>query len=186
VFDAAAMPVFQQLLPWSLLATIKSKHMPPPSLAPRLQSTAPVELTRGQSESASAVAKRCSPIAPTAFIAGTEAELRAEIERLKRLVEQAQRDKLTSSETEQLLQSVIDQLSIALTVQDENGRFILANSPAATSISIPLERLVGASPADFLSEHEARARREWEERVIREQKSVTVEDNTAGPHGGRT
>ena len=156
------------------------------SLAPQLQPASLVALTGRESAPAPAANEDGAPLAPRGLDEDTEARLRAEIERLGDLVEQAQRDKLTSLEIEQLLQSVIDQLPVALTVQDENGRFILANTPAAASVSVPLSRLVGSSPADFLPEDEARARREWEERVIGERRSVTFEDSAAGPLGAST
>ena len=85
-----------------------------------------------------------------------------------------------------LLKEIIDHLPISLTVQDDTGRFILANAMATANLAIPAEILTGASPADFLSEHEAASRREWEQDVIRKGKTVTVEGSDSNQNGERT
>jgi diguanylate cyclase (GGDEF)-like protein/PAS domain S-box-containing protein len=85
-----------------------------------------------------------------------------------------------------LLAQIVEQLPIALTVQDHDGRFILANAAAATSLDIPLDALIGASPADFLPPAEAAARRQWESNLIRSGKASTIEEKVAGPHGAQT
>ena len=85
-----------------------------------------------------------------------------------------------------LLKEIIDHLPISLTVQDDTGRFILANAMATANLAIPAEILTGASPADFLPEHEAASRREWEQDVIRKGKTVTVEGSDSNQNGERT
>jgi diguanylate cyclase (GGDEF)-like protein/PAS domain S-box-containing protein len=85
-----------------------------------------------------------------------------------------------------LLAQIVDHLPIALTVQDHDGRFILANAAAAAHLAIPLEALIGASPGDFLPGAEAVDRREWEIDLIRSGKSTTIEEKVAGPEGERT
>jgi diguanylate cyclase (GGDEF)-like protein/PAS domain S-box-containing protein len=85
-----------------------------------------------------------------------------------------------------LLAQIVEHLPIALTVQDQDGRFILANAAAAANLEIPLGALIGASPADFLSPAEAAERRDWERNLIRSGQSSTIEEKLAGAHGQQT
>jgi cyclic di-GMP phosphodiesterase Gmr len=85
-----------------------------------------------------------------------------------------------------LLAQIIDHLPIALTVQDHEGRFIVANAVAAANLEIPLDDLIGASPARFLSPAETADRREWELNLIRSGQSSTIEEKVAGPTGEQT
>ncbi len=66
-------------------------------------------------------------------------------------------------------------MPIGLTVQSEDGRFIVANAAAAANLSMRPEDLIGASPADFLPEEDAASRRQWEQDIIRQNEVVTVE-----------
>jgi cyclic di-GMP phosphodiesterase Gmr len=84
-----------------------------------------------------------------------------------------------------LLKEIIDHLPISLTVQDEHGRFILANAMAAANLGTPAEVLVGTSPADFLSEDDANNRREWEQSVIDQGETITAEGSVATQDGHR-
>jgi cyclic di-GMP phosphodiesterase Gmr len=85
-----------------------------------------------------------------------------------------------------LLEQIVDHLPIALTVQDHNGRFILANAAAAANLAIPIDALIGSSPADFLPQAEAADRRDWEIDLIRSGKSSAIEEKVAGPAGEQT
>jgi cyclic di-GMP phosphodiesterase Gmr len=85
-----------------------------------------------------------------------------------------------------VLAQVIHHLPIALTVQDHDGRFILANATAAANLAIPIDTLIGASPSDFLPPAEAADRREWELNLIRSGQSSTVEEQVVGPMGEET
>ena len=75
----------------------------------------------------------------------------------------------------QMLQEIVENLPIGLTVQTEDGRFIIANEVAATNLSMRAEDLIGASPGDFLPEDDAASRRRWEQDIIRQDEVVTVE-----------
>ena len=85
-----------------------------------------------------------------------------------------------------LLAQIVDHLPIALTVQDHDGRFILANAAAAAHLAIPLDALIGASPGDFLPGAEAVDRREWEIDLIRSGKTSPIEEKITGPAGEQT
>jgi c-di-GMP phosphodiesterase Gmr len=85
-----------------------------------------------------------------------------------------------------LLEQIVDQLPIALTVQDHDGRFILANAAAAGHLAIAAEALIGAAPGDFLPAAEAADRRAWELDLMRSGKSSTVEEKIAAPGGAQT
>lgn len=82
-------------------------------------------------------------------------------------------------ELHKLLQRVIDLLPVAITVQDQSGRFIFANTLAANNMATPLDDLVGATPSDFLPHRDALDRREWEKRIIEEKQSITFESSIA-------
>jgi cyclic di-GMP phosphodiesterase Gmr len=86
---------------------------------------------------------------------------------------------------DRLLKVILDHLPISLTVQDRDGRFILVNAIAAADLAVSAEKLVGSSPADFLSPREAIARREWEESVIAGGKTITAETRVADHEGVR-
>jgi diguanylate cyclase (GGDEF)-like protein/PAS domain S-box-containing protein len=88
--------------------------------------------------------------------------------------------------SEGLLAQIVEHLPIALTVQDPDGRFILANAAAAANLEIPLDTLIGASPADFLPPAEAAERRDWESNLIRSGQAGSSEEKVAGPSGERT
>jgi cyclic di-GMP phosphodiesterase Gmr len=84
-----------------------------------------------------------------------------------------------------LLKVILDHLPISLTVQDSEGKFVLANAMAAADLAVSIERLLGSSPADFLSVQEALSRREWERSVIDGGKTITVETSLPDDEGAR-
>lgn len=85
----------------------------------------------------------------------------------------------------QLLKMILDHLPISLTVQDSGGRFILANALAIADLAVSAERLLGSSPADFLSEKEAISRRQWEQSVVAGGKTITAETRVTDAEGER-
>src|SRR5262249_55948488 len=82
-----------------------------------------------------------------------------------------------------LYRALIDLLPISLTVQDEDGRFMLVNAVAATNLAMTAQELVGSSPADFLPPEEAAQRREWEIGLMQSGALLTTEDSFADPAG---
>jgi c-di-GMP phosphodiesterase Gmr len=86
---------------------------------------------------------------------------RHETERLRRLVDDLQAEP-KGAQHHDLLNEIIEQLPIGLTVQDAEGRFILVNSVAAANLAMRPEALIGSSPANFLPAEEAQQRRQWE------------------------
>ena len=91
-----------------------------------------------------------------------------------------------AAQERRLFKEIIDHLPISLTVQDDNGRFILVNAMAAANLATPAEVLIGASPPDFLPKPEAESRREWEQTIIRQGKTIAVEEALCNQHGERT
>jgi diguanylate cyclase (GGDEF)-like protein/PAS domain S-box-containing protein len=85
-----------------------------------------------------------------------------------------------------VLERVFDRLPISLTVQDQNGRFILANRTAATNLGIAREALIGASPADFLAPAEATDRRQWELELVRAGRMERTEEKVSTGAGEQT
>jgi cyclic di-GMP phosphodiesterase Gmr len=86
---------------------------------------------------------------------------------------------------DRLLKVILDHLPISLTVQDRDGKFVLVNAIAAADLAVSAEKLLGSSPADYLSPREAIARREWEESVIAGGKTITAETRVADHEGVR-
>jgi len=68
--------------------------------------------------------------------------IRHEGERLRRLIEDLQRDGQETSPSHDLFKEIIEQLPIGLTVQDEEGRFILVNSVAAANLAMSPDALL--------------------------------------------
>jgi cyclic di-GMP phosphodiesterase Gmr len=84
-----------------------------------------------------------------------------------------------------LLKMILDHLPISLTVQDSDGKFVLANAMAAADLAVSVETLLGSSPADFLSPDEAISRREWERSVIAGGKTIMAETSMRDHEGSR-
>lgn len=84
-----------------------------------------------------------------------------------------------------LLKVILDHLPISLTVQDSSGRFVLANAIAAADLAMPVDRLIGRSPADFLPASEAQSRRDWEQSVIARGETITAEARVEDSDGER-
>src|SRR5262249_17820946 len=80
----------------------------------------------------------------------------------------------------------IDHLPIGVTAQDTTGRFILVNATAAANLATPADVLMGASPADFLPEDEAKQRRQWEVDLFQSGKSTSAEEDVNDGTGERT
>ncbi len=112
--------------------------------------------------------------------------LRGELERLRRLVEDAPHAEQDASLQRDLLKEIVEQLPIGLTIQDEEGRFIVANSVAAANLAIPSETLIGSSPDNFLPAEEARQRRQWELDLLRSGRASITEEHHADAQGERT
>lgn len=91
-----------------------------------------------------------------------------------------------SALTEQInpfLTGVFDQLPFSVTVQDEGGNFVVVNETAAANLGMSVQALTGASPADFLPESEAAMRREWEQRLFKQKRAVTIETDIVQSDG---
>jgi c-di-GMP phosphodiesterase Gmr len=114
------------------------------------------------------------------------ARQRGELERLRRLVDDAPRAEQEASLQHDLLKEIIEHLPIGLTLQDEAGRFVVANPVAATNLAIPAETLIGSSPENFLSLEEAQQRRQWELDLLQSGRAFTTEEHHADAHGERT
>ncbi|MGH6768133.1 MAG: putative bifunctional diguanylate cyclase/phosphodiesterase [Xanthobacteraceae bacterium] len=131
-------------------------------------------------------ARQCAVVALAALAARNGNKLESEIQRLTTLAAELRRSEQDAVERSKLLNEIIDLLPISLTVQDENGRFLLVNSLAAANLDMPADALVGAAPGDFLSPEEGAQRREWEIRLLQSGDRNTVEEIVAGPAGQHT
>jgi c-di-GMP phosphodiesterase Gmr len=114
------------------------------------------------------------------------ARLRGELDRLRRLVDDAPHTEQEVSLQRDLLKEIIEQLPIGLTIQDEDGRFVLVNAVAAANLAIPSETLIGSSPGNFLSAEEAQQRRQWELDLLQSGRDFITEECHADAGGERT
>src|SRR5579883_325012 len=107
------------------------------------------------------------------------------IERMRREAEALSARVRAADAERDLLKEVIDRLPVSLTVQDEDGRFILLNAVAAANLGTAAQTLLGTSPADFLSPEEAAQRRNWEIALMRDGGPVATEERHADASGER-
>ena len=104
---------------------------------------------------------------------------------IREIITSAQNQAEQAINDHRLLKMILDHLPISLTVQDNEGKFILANAMAAADLAVSAEKLVGSSPADFLSMQEALSRREWERNVVDGGKTITAETRVTDSEGDR-
>ncbi len=133
-----------------------------------------------------AVARECAVVALAALAAYQGSRREAEIARLHELIEQLKRNDQTARRGKRLIEELLDHLPIGVTVQDTSGRFVLVNATAAANLATPADVLTGASPGDFLSDEEARQRRQWEIELIQSGRSMSAEENVNDGTGERT
>ena len=122
-----------------------------------------------------AVARQCAVVALAALAARQGVRREAEVERLQTSLDQLKRSEQTARRGKRLMEELLDHLPIGVTVQDTNGRFILVNATAAANLATPADVLTGASPGDFLSDEEAKQRRQWEIELIQSGRSMSAE-----------
>jgi c-di-GMP phosphodiesterase Gmr len=130
-------------------------------------------------------ARLCSVVALSGLAMRNGQRAGHEIERLQALVTEMSAREQTLADERDLFKAIIDLLPVSLTLQDEDGRFILVNAVAANNLGTEAEVLLGASPADFLSLEEAAQRRDWEIALMRSGASVATEERHAHPDGER-
>ena len=128
-----------------------------------------------------AIARQWATVTLAMLAARKATDLETEIEYAKVLAERGRHDVQAVQQSNRLLKEIIDQLPIGLTVQDDNGQFILVNTMAAASLGTSADALIGGAPADLLPPNEAESRYEWEQELIQQGKVATVE--TPDPYG---
>jgi diguanylate cyclase (GGDEF)-like protein/PAS domain S-box-containing protein len=131
-------------------------------------------------------ARQCAILGLAALAMRNGEKLGREIDRLRGLLDQLRAGEAKAADDRELYRALIDLLPISLTVQDEDGRFILVNAVAATNLAMTAQELVGSSPADFLPPEEAAQRRAWEIDLMQSGAPLTTEDRFADPAGERT
>jgi diguanylate cyclase (GGDEF)-like protein/PAS domain S-box-containing protein len=131
-------------------------------------------------------ARQCGIVGLAALAMRSGRELGREIDRLRGLLDELRQNGGEAARDRDLYRALIDLLPISLTVQDEDGRFMLVNAVAATNLAMTAQELVGSSPADFLPPEEAAQRREWEIGLMQSGAPLTTEDQFADPAGERT
>src|SRR5215831_7695300 len=130
-------------------------------------------------------ARQCAIVSLAALAMRNGERLGKEVERLHALVEELRSGDGKAAEDRELYRELVDLLPVSLTVQDEDGRFILVNAVAAQNLAMPAQQLIGSSPADFLPPEEAAQRREWEIGLMRSGTPIATEDRYADSAGER-
>jgi diguanylate cyclase (GGDEF)-like protein/PAS domain S-box-containing protein len=141
------------------------------------------EESEGFGEDQVALARQCAVVALAALAARTSNKREAQIQRLTRLAEQLQQSEQSAQKDGELLKQIIDALPISLTVQGDDGRFILVNAIAAANLATPADVLIGASPGDFLPDEDAANRREWEMGLLQSGETHSAEENVVEADG---
>src|SRR5207302_9522139 len=75
-----------------------------------------------------------------------QVEMAHEIRRLNFLVDALRQREHSARQDSRMLKEIVDQLPISLTVQEDNGLFILVNAVAAAHLTMQVVALIGASP----------------------------------------
>ncbi len=130
-----------------------------------------------------AFARQCAVVTLAARVARGGKHFAAETEGLRREIEELRAGAWQAQEDRAFLNNLVEVLPIGLTVQDEEGRFLLVNAAAAANLDMPADALVGGSPADFLPAEEAQLRREWELSLLQSLAASTIEETVAGADG---
>jgi len=132
-----------------------------------------------------AIGQEFALLASVALAVRSSNETQSENRLLRELAHQLRQGEQKAQRNSDLLKEIMDRLPIGLTVQNENGRFILVNSAAAINSGLRADALLEASPADILSEDRAAERRRQQLDAIPTDKLITAEE-TVGPTGERT
>ena len=187
VLAAGAPSDDRALLPHDLIATDQAAMLIPIAVGGRHATLLLRRAARAPDFAADLVvtARQCAIVGLAALAMRNGEKLGAEVERLHGLVQELRSGDGKAAEDRELYRELIDLLPVSLTVQDEDGRFVLVNAVAATNLAMPAQQLLGSSPTDFLAPEEAAARRDWEIGLMRSGAALSTEDRYADPAGER-
>ncbi len=107
-----------------------------------------------------ALARKFSVLASHALAARYATQSEEESTSLRALTEQLQRSEQGAKRNADLLNEVVNLLPVGVTVQDEEGRFVLVNDAAAQFWQRPASELRGVAPYTLLPEDAARRMRQ--------------------------
>ena len=130
-------------------------------------------------------ARLCSVVALAGLAMRNADKSGDDIARLRAEVAELTGHARAADDERNLLKEVVDLLPVSLTVQEEDGRFILVNAVAAANLGTPAQTLLGASPADFLPAEEATQRRDWEIALMHSGTAVATEERHDDASGER-
>ena len=82
--------------------------------------------------------------------------------------------------------SILEHAPAAIWVKEPDGRIVLANHRLADVFGIPFEHLLGQRSTDFLPPEVAAVHEAHDQRVLREQRAIEVEELVPSPQGART
>src|SRR5882757_6249844 len=108
-----------------------------------------------------------------------------EVGLLRRVLDELKQNEQYALERAHLLNTIVNLLPVAVTVQAEDGRFVLVNDAAVTQFGVGAENLAGAF-ADGIVPDFARTERDQDMGLICVGKSVSEEETIAGPAGACT
>src|ERR1700732_407362 len=90
-----------------------------------------------------------------------------------------------SSSELSMLREIVRMLPASVTVQDENGNFLLANEAAAAQFNTPAADLIATPPEVAFSSKEAHRRRDEGIALLPAGRSAVAEEGAADVPGGR-
>src|SRR6266851_875702 len=132
-----------------------------------------------------AIGQEFALLASVALAVRSSNETESENRLLRELAHKLRQGEQKAQRNSDLLKEIMNLLPIGLTVQNENGRFILVNGAAAINSGLRAGALIAASPADILSEDRAAEQRRQELDAIPTGRLITAEEKV-GPAGERT
>src|SRR5882757_424209 len=109
--------------------------------------------------------------------------LRTESELLRGLIDELKQTEHDAQQRAHLLNTIVNLLPVAVTVTAQDGHFMLVNDAAAAQFGVTAENLAVSLFEEVVPEDEASTERDQELGLISVGKSVSEEENVAGPAG---
>ncbi|MBS1834358.1 MAG: PAS domain S-box protein [Acidobacteria bacterium] len=99
---------------------------------------------------------------------------------------QHQRVALDRRRSDQRLQAILENSAAVIFIKDQDGRYVLANRTFESLFGVSSERVVGLTDFDLFPPDLANSLRQNDLNVLREGRSISVEETVPDDQGGRT
>ncbi len=91
----------------------------------------------------------------------------------------------TLSSYRELLRTIIEGTSDVVYAKDLSGRYLLANEAAAKVVGKTPADMIGKDDAHLFSAEQAKGLQDWDEFILQQGKTLTLEETVTTPKGGR-